>query len=239
MNIATEKPSISIFFPMYNDEKAIESLIQETISVLEPITNDYEVIIIDDCSQDATGNIADRLCLENNRIRVVHHDENRGYGGAVKSGLVHCSKNLIFYTDGDKQYDVRELKKLLTKIKEADVVTGYKIKRYDPFYRIIIGNIYRFIVNNLFGLKIKDPTCDFRLFKKEAIDSIGIESNSGFVCIEMMKKIQDKGYKIVEVGVHHFPRPFGRSQSFKLKRIILMIKDLCIQWTRYLKNGKL
>jgi hypothetical protein len=102
-----------------------------------------------------------------------------------------------------------------------------------------MGNVYRSIVNNLFGLKIKDPTCDFKLFKKEVIDSVRIESNSGFVCVEMMKKIQDKGYKIVEVGVHHFPRLFGRSQSFKLKRVILMIKDLCIQWVKYLKNGKL
>ena len=239
MDITTDKLSISIFFPMYNDEHTIESLIQETISALRPITNDYEIIIIDDSSEDATGNIADRICLENNSIRVIHHNENRGYGGAVKSGLAHCSKNLIFYTDGDKQYDVRELKKLLAKIKEADVVTGYKIERCDPFYRIIIGNIYRSIVNNLFGLKIKDSTCDFRLFKKEAIDSIKIESNSGFICIEMMKKIQEKGYKIAEVGVHHFPRNFGNSQSFKLRRIISMIKDLCMQWIKYLRNGRL
>jgi glycosyltransferase involved in cell wall biosynthesis len=239
MDIAAEKPSISIFFPMYNDENTIELLIRETISVLEPITDDYEVIIIDDCSQDATGSIADRLCLENKRIKVVHHDQNRDYGGAVKSGLLHCSKNLIFYTDGDKQYDIKELKKFLMKIEEADVVTGYKIKRYDHFYRIIIGNIYRFIINNLFGLQIKDPTCDFRLFKREAINSIGIESNSGFVCIEMMKKIQDKGYKIAEVSVHHFPRAFGRSQAFELKRIISMFKDLCKQWVKYLRNGKL
>lgn len=239
MDITTERLSISVFFPAYNDEKTIESLVQEAISTLEPIVNDYEVIIIDDCSQDATGKIADRLCLENNKIRVVHHDRNRDYGGAVKSGLTHSSKDLIFYTDGDKQYDLRALKKLLVKIKEADVVTGYKIKRCDPFFRVVIGKIYRSIVNNLFGLKIKDVTCDFRLFKKEVINSIDIESNSGFICVEMMKKIQDKGYRIAEAGVDHLPRLYGKSQSFRLKRIVSMLGDFRKQWLRHLKNGKL
>jgi len=239
MDISAEKTSISVFFPAYNDEKTVGPLIQDAISVLEQITDDYEIIIIDDCSQDATGDVADRLCLGNNRIKAIHHNENRDYGGAVKSGLAHCSKKLIFYTDGDRQYDVKELKKLLEKIREADVVVGYKIKRSDPFYRIITGNIYRVVANNLFGLKVKDPTCDFRLFKRQVIDSISIESNSGFACVEMMKKIQDRGYKIAEVGVNHFPRLSGRSQSFKLRRIVSMARDLCRQWARYLRNGRL
>lgn len=216
---------ISIFFPIFNNEKTIQNLVYDTIKTVNLITDDYEVILVNDGSNDNSKKICDELSNHNNKVKVVHHDSNKDYGSALKSGFTHSSKNIIFYTDADGQYNIEDLNKLLPLITKNDVVVGYKIKRNDPFYRIIIGNIYRFIVNRLFHLTVKDVTCDFRLFKKEVINSIDLKSNSGFICVELMKKIRDKGYKIAEVGVNHYPRQFGQSEAFKINKIFCMLKD--------------
>ncbi len=224
------KESITAFFPAYNDEATIGRIVQETNSTLKEITDDYEIIVVDDGSEDGTKEICNRLAEKNPRIRVIHHEHNRGYGGALKTGFSNARKDLIFYTDGDGQYDVKELKKLVPFIKNADVVNGYKIKRQDPVYRRVLGRIYFWVAKILFNIRLKDIDCDFRLIRRLIFNNIELESNSGVICVEMMKKIQDAGYRIKEVEIHHYPRVSGRSQFFRLNRILHLFRELTCQW---------
>lgn len=219
--------SISICFPAYNDGKTIEKLVFDALSVLESITDDCEVIIVNDGSKDNTEKTCDKLTEYNTRIRVIHHTKNKGYGYSLRTGFINATKDLIFYTDGDGQYDVKELPLLLSLMREGvDMVNGYKIYRSDPFYRIITGKIYNWIVKMVFGLRIKDISCDFRLFRRSVLDKIKLDSNSGAICVEMMKKIQDAGFSIVEAPVHHYPRRYGHSQFFTFSNLFKMLLEL-------------
>ena len=234
-----KRHSITAFFPIYNDEATVELLANKTRAVLEELTDDWEIVFVDDCSPDRSGKIADRCAAEDPRIKVIHHNTNRGYGGALKSGFAAASKELIFYTDGDAQYDVNELRLLMAHIDEADMVNGYKIKRGDRFYRRLLGRIYHWTAKILFGLPIRDVDCDFRLMKRYIIDSIDLESDSGVICVEMMAKIVGCGYKIVEVPVHHYPRIAGESQFFRFGRIMRVLRGLFRQWVKLiLLRGK-
>ena len=170
------------------------------------------------------------MTKKNKKIRVIHNEKNLGYGGALKTGFYSCKNEIIFYTDGDAQFDVYELPKLLPFINNYDVVNGYKIKRADKFYRKAMGNFYNFAMHVLFNLKVKDVDCDFRLMHRYIFDNIKLESNSGLICTEMMKKIQDAGYTIKNIPVNHYPRTYGKSQFFKPKRILSVLLGLINQW---------
>ena len=224
--------SISVFFPAYNDERSIPILVENTIKTLSPITKDYEIIIIDDCSPDNVGRIADEIVKKNKKIKVIHHEKNRGYGGALRSGFKAATKDLVFYTDGDGQYDVKEITKLLKYIDDPniDIVNGYKIKRSDNIIRKILGKAYYNSVKVLFNIKINDVDCDFRLFKRKVIDSINLISNSGGITIELVKKSQQKGFKFKEVPVNHYPRLEGKSQFFRPSIILKTFKELGKLW---------
>jgi len=231
--------SLSVFFPLYNDAPTVEPLVRAAREVLEPRVEDWEIILVDDCSPDDSGAIADRLAAEDARICVVHHQRNRGYGGALKSGFAAARKSLVFYTDGDAQYDVGELPKLLAHIDHADVVNGYKITRGDRLYRKVIGQVYHWTVKTLFGLSVRDVDCDFRLIRKHVLDAIELESDSGVICAEMMTKIEGAGFKIIEVPVHHYPRIAGQSQFFRFGHIMRTLRGLMIQWFKLiLLEGK-
>jgi glycosyltransferase involved in cell wall biosynthesis len=150
----------------------------------------------------------------------VHHPANRGYGGALRTGFAEASKDYVFYTDGDAQYDPAEMADLWARLGPGvDMVNGYKISRSDPLHRIIIGRVYHHVVKLLFGLKVRDVDCDFRLMKRTIFDTIRLEKNSGVICLEMMKKIQDARFAIVEAPVHHYHRAYGKSQFFNFRRI--------------------
>ncbi len=224
------KESITVFFPLYNDEATVEKLVNDTLSLLESITDDYELILVNDGSIDNTGVICSRLANKNAKIKVIQHEKNKGYGAALKAGFTNATKELVFYTDGDGQYNVKELAGLLPYIQEADVVTGYKIKRNDPFYRRILGRIYHWTAKFIFSLKVRDIDCDFRLLRRSIFNNITLESDSGVICLEMIKKIQNAGYKIKEVPVHHYPRISGRSQFFRVKNILKVMVGLGEQW---------
>ena len=224
------KESITVFFPLYNDEATVEKLVNDTLSLLESIANEYELILVNDGSIDNTGAICSRLANENAKIKVIQHERNKGYGAALKAGFTNATKELVFYTDGDGQYNVKELSELLPYIHEADVVTGYKIKRSDPIYRKVLGKVYHWIAKFFFNLKVKDIDCDFRLLKRSIFNNITLESDSGVICVEMMKKIQGAGYRIKEVPVHHYPRLSGRSQFFRVKNILKVMVGLGEQW---------
>lgn len=207
-------PGLSIFFPAYNDSGTIASLVIAARAAAQKLTQDFEVIVVNDGSADHTAEIVDELARTYPEVRVIHHPKNRGYGGALRSGFSGATKEFIFYTDGDAQYDPSELGLLWPKMVDGvDVVNGYKISRSDPMHRIIIGRVYHHTVKLLFGLKVRDVDCDFRLLRRSVFDRITLEHNSGVICLELMKKLTDAGCVIAEVPVHHYHRAFGKSKT--------------------------
>jgi glycosyltransferase involved in cell wall biosynthesis len=203
------------------------------------LTPDYEVIIVNDGSADGTAEIADELARTYPHVRVVHHPKNRGYGGALQTGFRSATKDWIFYTDGDAQYDPAEMALLWARHgDDVDLVNGYKISRSDPLHRVVIGRLYHHIVSTLFGLKVRDVDCDFRLMRRAMFDRIQLEKRSGVICLEMMKKIHDAGFRIVEVPVHHYHRAFGRSQFFNFRRIAKTGLDVMRLWLALVVLGQ-
>jgi len=224
-------PGLSVFFPAYNDSGTIASMVIRAVQAASALTPDYEVIIVNDGSGDATAQIADELARTYPNVRVVHHATNCGYGGALQTGFRSATKDLIFYTDGDAQYDPGELSELWSRMTpDADLVNGYKISRSDPLHRIVIGRIYHHVVSTLFGLTVRDVDCDFRLMRRSIFERIQLEKTSGVICLEMMKKIHDAGFRIVEVPVHHYHRAFGKSQFFNGRRLVKTAIDVMRLW---------
>ena len=224
-------PGLSIFFPAFNDAGTIASLVIRAVTVASRLTPDFEVIVINDGSADATGAIADELARTYPQVRVVHHPRNRGYGGALRSGFSASTKEWIAYTDGDAQYDPAEFEALWDrKSPDVDLVNGYKIERSDPWYRVIIGAAYHHTVTFLFRLQVRDVDCDFRLMRRSIFDRVHLEKSTGVICLEMMRKIQAAGFRIVEVPVHHYHRTHGRSQFFNLRRVFWTGIDVLKLW---------
>ena len=226
------KPAgLSVFFPALNDSGTIASMVIRAVQAASKLTPDYEVIVVNDGSTDATAAIADELARTYPHVRVVHHARNRGYGGALQTGFRSATKDLIFYTDGDAQYDPAELSLLWERMTpDADLVNGYKISRSDPWHRIVIGRLYHHFVTLLFGLRVRDIDCDFRLMRRAIFERIDLEKTSGVICLEMMKKITDAGFRIAEVPVHHYHRAYGKSQFFNVRRIVKTGIDVMGLW---------
>jgi len=225
--------SISVFFPAYNDAGTIASMVVLADRTLRRLTGDYEIIVVNDGSVDHTAQVLSELEAVYPRLRVVHHLKNMGYGSALRSGLSSASKDLIFYTDGDAQYDVRELEQLLPLMTEdVDVVHGYKISRSDPMHRVMIGKIYCWTVKMAFGINITDVDCDFRLIRRLSYNRVRLYSTSGTICVEMIKTFQDAGLKFAEAPVHHFHRAYGKSQFFNFRRLFKTWRDLSRLWWR-------
>jgi glycosyltransferase involved in cell wall biosynthesis len=224
---------LSIFFPAYNDSGTIASMVVSALLAARKLTSDYEVIVVNDGSKDLTPKILDELArMYPGEVRIVHHPQNRGYGGALRSGFAAASKEFVFYTDGDAQYDPSEVALLWERMApDVDLVNGYKISRSDPFHRIVIGRLYHHTVKQLFGLKVRDVDCDFRLMRRSIFDKVTLTKNSGVICLEMMKKITDAGFRIAEVPVHHFHRAYGKSQFFNFGRIFRTGVDVMRLWS--------
>ena len=228
----TAPDSLSIFFPAYNDSGTIASLVIRALQVAKTLTPDYEVIVVNDGSSDETPRILDELSrVYPEHFRVVHHAVNRGYGGALRSGFSAASKDLVFYTDGDAQYDPGEVTALWGALAdEVDWVNGWKISRSDPWHRIVIGRVYHHIVKRMFGLTVRDVDCDFRLMRRRIFDHVRLEKNSGVICLEMMKKFKDAGFRVAEVPVHHYHRTHGTSQFFNFPRVARTGVDVFKLW---------
>jgi len=224
-------PGLSVFFPAYNDGGTIASMVVGAVLAARRLTPDHEVIVVNDGSADATPQILDELARAYPEVRVVHHRENRGYGGALRSGFSQASRDFIFYTDGDAQYDPSEMSLLWERMTDdVDLVNGYKISRSDPLHRIVIGRVYHHTVKLLFGLEVRDVDCDFRLIRKVVFDRVQLTRSSGVICLEMMKKIQDAGFRVAEVPVHHYHRAYGKSQFFNFPRIWRTALDVARLW---------
>lgn len=222
---------ISVFFPAYNDAGTIAGLVADALTVLPSLTDDYEVIVVNDGSADETPAVLDELARVEPRLRVIHHEKNRGYGGALRTGFGAASKDLIFYTDGDGQYDVRELMLLRPLLSgKVDIVNGYKIKRGDNLNRKVLGAIYNRLARFLFRLPIRDVDCDFRLMRRHVVQQLNLVSSSGVICVELTRKLRRAGCVFAESPVHHYPRRHGRSQFFTLSRVARTARDFFALW---------
>jgi glycosyltransferase involved in cell wall biosynthesis len=230
---------ISVFLPAYNDEATIAGLVGDALAVLPSLASDFEVIVVDDGSTDRTAALLDELARTDSRVRVIHHEANRGYGGALRTGFASATKELVFYTDGDGQYDVREMVLLRPLLTEGvDIVNGYKIKRADEWRRKALGAAYNRLAHLLFSIPIRDVDCDFRLIRRRAVEQIELVSSSGSICVELIHKLHGAGCRFAEVPVHHYPRSHGRSQFFTLRRVGRTMLDLLSLWLRVVAPGR-
>ena len=192
------------------------------------------MIVVNDGSFDGTADVLAGLQKRyGEAFRTVTHPENRGYGAALRSGFAAARKDFVFYTDGDGQYDVGELPKLLDRM-EADVglVNGYKLERNDPWRRIVIGNVYNRFARLIFRIDLRDIDCDFRLIRRSLLEEIHLSSTSGTICVELVRKLELSPYRVVEVGVHHYPRLHGSSQFFRFRSLVTTLYQLMQLYVR-------
>ena len=225
--------SLTVFFPAYNDAPSLPALIGRTFQVLREHADDYEVIVVNDGSFDNTADVLAQLASEHApHMRIVTHEENRGYGGALRSGFGAATKDLVFYTDGDGQYDIGELPNLLAKMRpDIGLVNGYKLERNDPWHRIWIGNIYNAFARTMFRIGLRDVDCDFRLIRRAMLETIQLTSTSGTICVELVRKLELL-CDVEEVGVHHYARLYGRSQFFRVRSLAATLTQLVRLWIR-------
>ena len=233
MSQTSPRPGISVFFPAYNDARSIGKLVEDAFEILPGLTDTFEVIVVNDGSPDETREVLEALQTKYRALRVVEHETNRGYGGALRSGFRAARYELVFYTDGDGQYDVRELVKLHPLLTdEVDVVNGYKIERTDKMNRKVIGGFYNQLAHFLFSLPIRDVDCDFRLIRRAILGTINLYSTSGSICVELVYKLRKAGAVFEETGVNHYARQYGKSQFFTVRRVSKTLFDFFLLWLR-------
>jgi glycosyltransferase involved in cell wall biosynthesis len=225
--------SVSAMFPCYNDAETITGLVDDVYAALAPLVAEVEVIVVNDGSADRSRELLDEIAATRPWLRVIHHERNRGYGGALISGFAAARHEWIFYTDGDAQYDASEAALLIPLATEnVDVVQGYKLTRGDALHRKVMGRIYHHIVKVLFRLPARDTDCDFRLFRRQLLVDRPLTSTSGVICVEMMRVFQESGARFVETPVHHYFRPSGKSQFFRAPALARSAKQLLQLWWR-------
>jgi len=223
--------SITVFFPAFNDAQSIGTLVKNALAILPSLASDYEIIVVNDGSTDGTVSVLAEIARHEPRLKVVHHERNSGYGAALRSGFSQASKDLVFYTDGDGQYDVNELVslyKLLTK--GVEVVNGFKRNRADDLRRKLLGNMYNRFARFLFRLPIRDVDCDFRLIRRTALQRVQLSSSSGAICVELVYKLHRAGCVFAETAVNHYARIYGHSQFFTLRRVLRTALDVSLLW---------
>lgn len=229
--MAERLPSISAFFPCYNDARTIATMVEKAAGVLRTLTADFEVIVIDDGSSDDSAAVLSALASRAAYLRVIRHPVNRGYGAALRSGFEAATREWVFYTDGDAQYDPEELPVLVHALRNGiGLVNGYKIRRSDPFHRVIIGKTYQAVARRLFGISLRDVDCDFRLIRTAYLRRISLTFESGAIGVELVRRLQDAGCRMVEAPVHHYPRLHGQSEFFRIRHVYNLLADLSRLW---------
>ncbi len=226
MATVSERPNITIFYPVYKDELTVENVTLKAVEVCDELAANYEIIIINDCSPDNSGKIADELALKYSQVKVIHHEMNKGYGAALKTGFAHSTMEWICFTDGDDEYDLRDLHKMLRLKDFYDLIITFRYKKIYSNKRIFISYIYNKVLRWVFRTRFRDISTGLRLVRKELIDEISITSNSPFIGAEITIKSMLKGYRIGEMGIQTFPREIGKGSSTSMKNILHTIKDI-------------
>ena len=226
-----EKPplkplSLTIFYPCYNEEANVERVTRAAVAAGRKIADDLEVIIVNDGSRDRTGELADALAAELPEVRAVHNKPNRGYGGALQRGFREATKNWIFYTDGDGQFDFEEIPKVLPLLETHDIISCYRLDRKDPFMRKANAFAWSTLVNILFRIGLRDIDCAFKIYPKTFIDKIEMHSTGALIDTEMLAKARNMRLKIAQMGVHHYPRTAGQQTGANLKVILRAFREL-------------
>jgi glycosyltransferase involved in cell wall biosynthesis len=222
--------SLSAFFPCYNEDLNLESLVLEAIQVLSPLVYEFEILIINDGSTDKTGLIAERLSKQHEFLRVIHHENNRGYGAALISGFSHCVHEWVFFTDGDNQFLVSEIALLLQEVDDHDLIIGYRKERKDPWHRILYGRAWTRFVQLLFGLKFRDINCAFKLIRRSTIDGLTLHASGAVINTELLVKTTLGGARIKQLAVSHRPRMFGKQTGGNLSVIFIAFMELFRLW---------
>lgn len=225
---------LSVFFPAYNEEANITKTVQDALTILPEVASKYEIIIVDDGSTDKTGEIAKELARENEFVKVIHHSPNQGYGASLKSGFYNSQYPWIAFTDSDGQFDFSQISKFIEKTKEAEVIIGYRLDRKDSHLRKLFGWGWTRLANLLLGINVRDVDCGFKLIRKEVIEKITpLESvRGGMISPELLAKARKAGFKITQVGVHHYPRKIGQQSGANFKVILNSFVDLLRLWEK-------
>lgn len=219
--------SLSIFFPAFNEEKNIPIVVEQALDLAPKISQKFEILIVDDGSSDRTAEVAEEIAGVHPEVKLLRHEKNLGYGSALKSGFYNCRYDYITYMDSDGQFNFSEIEKLLAKINEADIVAGYRIKRADNKLRILNGYLWNILVDALLGLHVKDIDCGFKLMKKKVLDTIPrLESTGATISAELIVKAGKKGFRIVQVGLDHKPRKYGKATGGNPLHIFRAFADL-------------
>jgi glycosyltransferase involved in cell wall biosynthesis len=221
-------PALSFFFPAHNEAENIEALIDEALEVLPRLADEFEIIAVDDGSRDATPEIADRLAAADERVRVVHHAVNQGYGAALRSGFRAARYELVCFIDGDRQFRVEDLGLLLSRLADSDrpdVVVGYRLKRADPAIRLAYARAYRLALRIFYGLRVRDPDCACKLFRRSALEDIRLESGGAFLSAELLVKLMQLGRSLAETGVPHYPRTAGSASGANPRVVLRAVRD--------------
>jgi len=220
---------LSYFFPAHDEEANVGGLVSEALETLPALAERFEVVIVDDGSGDATGEIGERLAAEHPGIvRVVHHPTNLGYGAALRTGFAASRYAFVAFNDGDRQFRVADLARLLERAAAPDapaVVAGYRLRRADPPIRIVYARLYRISLGVWYGLWVRDVDCACKLFRRSALEGIRLESGGAFLSAELLIKLRAAGRSIVEVGVPHYPRTAGSASGAKLSVVLRAVRD--------------
>jgi glycosyltransferase involved in cell wall biosynthesis len=224
-----DRPALTFFFPAYNEAENIERTVAQALADIAPLVSSLEVLAIDDGSTDRTPEMADALAAADSRVRVVHQ-ANRGYGGALKAGFANARGALIAFSDGDLQFDLAELKRLLDRLADGsrpvDAVIGYRIKRRDPVHRLFIAKTYNLIVSVLFGLRVRDIDCAMKVFRREVFDGLRLDAEGPFLSAELLIKLDARGVRMDQVGVTHYPRTAGQNTGASFRKILRTFGDI-------------
>jgi glycosyltransferase involved in cell wall biosynthesis len=229
--VAARLSGISAFFPCYNDAGSIAEMVRRVDATLRTVADRYDITVVDDGSADNSVQVLEALQAEVSALRLIRHPVNQGYGGALRSGFGAAWEEFVFYTDGDGQYDPCELTLLVAALRpETGLVNGYKIARADPLYRKVTGGTYEWLARRVFGIRIKDVDCDFRLIRTEYLRRVPLTFSSGAIGLELIYSLQAAGCRMAEAPVHHYPRRHGRSEFFSVRHVTALITDVVHFW---------
>jgi glycosyltransferase involved in cell wall biosynthesis len=236
-----DRPRLTFFFPAFNEEENVTETVRHALESIGPLVGgSLEVLVVDDGSTDRTPQLADAMAAADDRVRV-HHQPNRGYGGALKAGFANARGRLICFSDGDLQFDLSEMRLLLDRLEDprrpVDAVIGYRMRRSDPPHRIVIAKTYNAIVSAAFSLRVRDIDCAFKLFRRELFDGLRLDSDGPFLSAELLIKLRARGARIAQLGVHHYPRVAGMNTGASFVKILRTLRDLArLRWALWLNR---